>query len=403
MEKILLKNGVKLIYEYRKGSLTSFCIGFDAGALREENFNLGVAHALEHMLFKGTYTKTEKEINELCDKLFGFNNAMTNFPYAIYYGTSLSSDFNEAFSLYSDIILNAKLSEEGFQEEINVILQELKEWKEDFYQFCEDELLYNCFKNRRIKDIIIGTEESVKAITLEELKEYYKKYYCADNCVISVVTSLSKEEVVQRVQNNFKDLKSGSATRSKICYETNKLGIFTKGAKGLEGAKIQYCFDISFLSQEEIECLNAFSMFFGEGVSSVLYDYIRTKEGLAYDVFTKVKNEKGIKLFIINVSTSKDRVDRVLNIIDSKLNDLEKCIEEYYVSTDVLIKRLKLKRELSIERSIQLAKELCTYEIMYNNADILFKEIYEIQPMSWEIIKNTVYKILKNRTIQIIK
>ena len=82
--KIVLKNGLTLIYQHKVGELTSFCIGFNAGALIENEGNYGVAHALEHMLFKATRTKSEFEINRLCDETFGFHNAMTNFPSAIY-------------------------------------------------------------------------------------------------------------------------------------------------------------------------------------------------------------------------------------------------------------------------------------------------------------------------------
>ena len=130
----VLENGLTLIYQKREGELTSFCIGFNAGALIETKENYGVAHALEHMLFKATKTKSEFEINRLCDETFGFHNAMTNFPYAIYYGTTLSKDFNKGLNIYSDIIINPTFPRDGFKEEIRIILEELKEWKDDPYQ-----------------------------------------------------------------------------------------------------------------------------------------------------------------------------------------------------------------------------------------------------------------------------
>ena len=162
-EKIhILNNGIKLIYEFRTADITSFCIGFNAGALEEiDGFKLGIAHAVEHMVSKGTKTRNEKEINSLCDKIFGFENAMTNFPYVVYYGTSLSEDFKKGLELYSDIILNPVFPEVGFKEEMNIILEELKEWSDDIYQHCEDSLLYNAFSKKRIKNLIIGTEQRV--------------------------------------------------------------------------------------------------------------------------------------------------------------------------------------------------------------------------------------------------
>jgi predicted Zn-dependent peptidase len=127
MEKIILKNGVKLIYKSAENNLASFTIGFNAGANREGNNELGIAHVVEHMLFKGTDSLTEYQINKLCDETFGFCNAMTNYPYAVYYGTTLDEDFEKGLEIYSDILLNPTFPTEGFKEEIDVICAELKE------------------------------------------------------------------------------------------------------------------------------------------------------------------------------------------------------------------------------------------------------------------------------------
>lgn len=405
MEKLILDNGIKLLYEYRKGNISSFSIGFDAGAIREEGFNLGVAHALEHLLFKGTYNKNEEEINKLCDELFGFNNAMTNYPYAIYYGTCSSNNFYKAFELYSDIATKPSLKEEGFKEEINVILQECKEWKEDFDQYCEDELFYNSFNHRRIKHTIIGNENSIKSIDLEEVKSFYKSFYTPENCAISVVTSLDKQEVysiVNKLMGNFRKEECLSSAPEEVSYEKNINGSFSKKLEGLEGVKIQYCFDISFLSEEEIETLYLFNMIFGEGVSSLLYDEIRTKNGLAYDVYSLVKNEKGIKLFTINASISKENIDRTLSIIDGCL--LKVIDSDFFKAINLknYERRLKLKRELSIEKSIELAKKLCTYEIMYGDGHKVYKEISENENIGYENINEVLIKVFQNKTVQIL-
>ena len=122
VEKVILKSGVKVLYEKVPGNITSFTIGLEAGANSEAYNNLGIAHAVEHMVFKGTHSKSEKEINDLCNEYLGFHNAMTNYPYVVYYGSSLKEDFKSAFKVYFDIVFNPAFREEGFKEEIAVIL-----------------------------------------------------------------------------------------------------------------------------------------------------------------------------------------------------------------------------------------------------------------------------------------
>ncbi|MBK1812963.1 insulinase family protein [Clostridium sp. YIM B02505] len=402
MERFVLNNGVRLLYEHRESYLTSFCIGFEAGANAEVGFKLGTAHALEHMLFKGTATLDEDEINLKCDRLFGFNNAMTNFPYCIYYGTSSNEDFVEAFSLYSDIILNPALSEKGFKEEIDVILQEFNEWKEDFSQYCEDELFYNSYERKRLKDIIIGTEASIKEIDIDELKRFYKKYYVPENCVISVVTSISFDNIKSIVNNIFSSFK-GEYSKQLANNESIKSDIHYKQVSGFDGAKIQYIYDISMLDTKEVEALRIFNMWFGEGVSSRLFDKVRTKGGLAYEIFSAVKNESNIKLFSINCSTSKNSVDKCLNIIDLIVNnavgDFETLTQD---DINYLIKRLKLKRALDLEKSIVLANRLAIYELMYKRSKMVFDELeFEYEINNKDIIR-VIKKVFVNPSKQIL-
>ena len=402
MKKHILKNGINLYYVKREGSISSFCIGFNAGALVERK-NMGIAHAVEHMVFKGTINNTESEINSKCDKIFGFNNAMTNYPYVIYYGTTLSSDFEEGFSLYSDIVLNPTFPEEGFKEEINVILEELKEWKDDPYQECEDELFYNSFKERRIKELIIGNKESVSSITLKDIKKFYEEHYVPENCVISVVSSLEFNEVLDIVNKYFGTWSKKSNLESLNLYEDNIPGIYTKIRNDLNGAKIQYCFPIHDLSDEEIKILNVFNSRFGDGISSILFDEIRTKNGLAYDIRSYIKNENGIKLFTITLGTSKDNVEKAINLINKNIEAIkskrgiftEECIND-------VIKSINLKRELSLERSIELSKRIVTEKIMFNTTKGVFEGIVKNHTISENTILNLISKVLKNPSIQVL-
>ena len=164
--EVLLNNGIKLIYKKTMSKLTSLSISVDAGACKEKML-MGLAHATEHMVYKGTKKRSENEINKELSSIFGFQNAMTNYPYVIYYGTMLGEDFENAIELFSDIIINPTFKEEGFKEEMDVIKEELREWDEELEQFCEDKLFLNSFEKRRIKYPIIGRMDDLEKITLK--------------------------------------------------------------------------------------------------------------------------------------------------------------------------------------------------------------------------------------------
>lgn len=402
MKKAKLSNGVKILYERVRGNITSFSIGFEAGANNDPAFKLGLAHCVEHMVFKGTRTRTEEEINRLCNEYLGFHNAMTNYPYVVYYGSCLKEDFENALDIYSDIVVNPTFNEEGFKEEISTILEELKEWKDDIGQHCEDLLFYNAFNYRRIKELIIGNDTTIKSITLEDVKNFYKAYYTGDNCVVSIATSLEFKDVIKIVEEKFRALE-GNRESVRIIYENPKGGVYIEENLAINNCKLQYIFPIHDLSEREVTLLRLFNEYFVQGTSSILYDELRTKRGLIYDILGNIKNEKGIKLYSITLSTAKENLDSVRNIIEGKIQEIKG--EKNQFTEEIFRKHVKsqnLKRMLELEKSIVLALRLCIYEIMYEKCDLVTEEFYNFNIGNSKEIDKLINKVFSNLTLGII-
>lgn len=405
MGKLKLENGIKVVYEKTLSNISSISIGFNAGALEEKDeFPFGTAHAVEHMVSKGTFNRTEKEINILADSIFGFENAMTNYPYVVYYGCFLKEDLKKALDFYSDILLNPKFEEKAFQEEKSIILEELKEWREDPYQFCEDQMLKNSFRERRIKELIIGNEKSIRNITLNHLKDFYNAYYTPGNCVITIVTSMDKEEIIKSVKKFFENFNKPYRKTEKVRYENRKENIYTNYKEGMEGAKIIYSYDIHSLNKEEIIALKIFNEIFAEGTSSILFHNIRTKNSLAYDVGSNFKNERGIKLFDFYMGTSKEKVSKAINIMDKILEEIIDN-EEYFTKENIrrALKSIKLKKAIRHEMSIRLALDITTSELMYKDSLNIDYSIEDLSLIKEENIKKVLKKVFKNKVIQILQ
>lgn len=403
MKEYILENGVKLIYKKNISDLTSICISLDAGALRDEE-KYGIAHATEHMVYKGTKNRSEEDINKDLSEIFGFQNAMTNYPYVIYYGTLLGEDLEKGIELFSDIIINPSFKNDGFKEEMSVIVEELKEWDEDLEQYLEDKLFLNAFKSRRIKYPIIGTFDSLKNICLEDIKEFYKKTYFPRNTKIAVVTSLDFDIVLDIVKRYFEEWNSTLDIIDEITYETPYSKVFEDIKGDIKTSKIQINYPIDKLSQKELRALRIFNEYFGEGINSKLFDTLRTKNGLVYDVLTRVCHENGIKFYKITFSTAKENVDKALSLIDEcvyEIKNLKNTISE----AELLKwkKSFKLKRLFREEQSIVLAKELSTYETMFNDYRVYINETEDIDDIDIDFIVDTSEKVFKNKLVQIIK
>ena len=408
MKDIILENNLKLIYRHTENELTSICISVNAGAGMERD-KMGVAHAVEHMVYKGTKKRSEAEINEQLSSIFGFQNAMTNYPYVIYYGTLLNEDLERGLELFSDIILNPKFDEYGFQEEMAVIKEELEEWDEEVEQFCEDKLFYNTFNERRIKYPIIGTRKSLDSINLDDIRNFYEDNYFPENASISVISSMKFEDVLNTVSKYFGEWNSKVERRCCLCndieYEKiDKEELSFDKRDGVKNAKVQIIFPLENLTYKELNAFRIFNQYFGEGVNSILFDTLRTKNSLVYDVLTKISHENYLKMYKITFTTSKENVEKSIGLVMNLVRDIY-CKKELFddIQLKKLIKSYKLKRLFREEQSIILAKELATYDTMFGNYNIYCDEFNAIDEVTIEDVLDCAKKVLNNSSVQIIQ
>lgn len=405
MKEIILDNNLKLIYKHSESELTSICISLNAGAGIEVE-KMGVAHAVEHMVYKGTKTKSESQINEQLSSIFGFQNAMTNYPYVIYYGTLLNEDLNSGVELFSDILLNPEFDEKGFKEEMEVIKEELDEWDEEIEQFCEDKLFYNIFNKRRIKNPIIGTKESLDNLTVTDLNRFYEENYFPENTSISVITSIDFNSVKEIIDKYFGMWKSKVIRRNSyinnIEYEkidASKIQITKR--QGIKNAKVQMIFPLDKLNFKELNAFRLFNQYFGEGVNSILFDALRTKNSLVYDVITRISNENYLKMYKITFTTSKENVNKAVELVMNLIKEIN-LKDELGIRLESLIKSYKLKRLFREEQSIILAKELATYDTMFGDYKIYENELGKIDEITETDILNSAKKVLKNSAVQVV-
>lgn len=404
MENFIFDNGLKLIYKKSNSELSSICISLDAGASRDGE-KLGVAHVTEHMVYKGTETRSEKQINTELSSIFGFQNAMTNYPYVVFYGTLLSEDLQKGLDLFSDILLDPVFTEEGFKEEMEVIKQELKEWDEDLEQYTEDKLYHNCMNNRRLKYPIIGTEESLNKMTIDDTIDFFNDYYCANNATITIISDLDFEDVRDMVEELFIDWRSEKLPEDEdkevITIPNN--GVFIDKKEDINSAKVQIIFPINELNQWEIKALRVFNQYFGEGVNSILFDTLRTKNGLVYDVLTRVANENEIKVYKINYSTAHENVNKSIEIVKELIEDVDSYREKLKKENlENLIKSFRLKRLFANEQSVRLAMGISTYDIMFGDGMLYIDETEDLDKMPIGYIIDTAKKVLNNMTVQVI-
>ena len=286
-----------------------------------------------------------------------------------------------------------------------MICEELKEWKDDAYQYCEDELYFNSYRNHRLKYPIIGNETFINNITIEKMKKFYDKNYVPGNCVLTIITNLNLEETRTIIEKHLSSWKANPdyCPLIKTQDQVSKASVYKQKKVGLTGAKIQYLFHIEGLTLKEERILRIFNERFGQAVDSILYEEIRTKRGLAYDISSLVKFEKGIKNLIIKAGTGKENITKVIEIINKCICDVKEG--KYFFSQEQIEKTkksLELKNAINNEMSIRLTIRINISEIMFNSTRGITK-IFNDENITGEDIIEVVQKVLENPSIQIIE
>src|SRR3989344_8113085 len=203
--KFILKNGLKVIIEKRKSDSVSIEAMVGVGSNYEDKNISGISHFIEHILFKGTKTKTAKQISSLIEDVGGRLNAYTSKERTAYHGKVPKQYLQVLLDVLSDMLQNPVFDENELKKEKNVVLSEAKIWK-DQPRLNQWNLLEKIlWKKHPAKNPIIGTVETIKRITRKDILNYYKKYYIPNNITLTIVGDIEDNvlELVKKKLENF--------------------------------------------------------------------------------------------------------------------------------------------------------------------------------------------------------
>jgi len=280
-----LSGGVRLIYQhlpYAKSVAAGIFI--KSGSAYEKGAFCGISHFIEHMLFKGTTTKTSLDIATLSELTGGRLNAYTDRECTCIYTRTLPEDLDVSLDLMSDMVLNSVFDEESMRTEKNVVLEEIKMYEDNPEELAHDILAEITYPSHPIGSPIVGSEKTVSEFTRKLIKEYMKTRYSGNNIVISVAGQFDEDLLTEKISKLFENV---SSCPDNINQES---AIFTpsyeKRKKPVEQAHITLAFPGYLSSDDRKYALNLVSNVFGGSTNSRLFQKIREELGLAYSVYS---------------------------------------------------------------------------------------------------------------------
>lgn len=322
---IRLSNQITVITEvlpYLKSA--SIGIWIKVGSSNEDDSNNGIAHIIEHMLFKGTASRDAKQIADEMARIGGNMNAFTSKECTSYYATTLSEHLPIAVDILSDMLIHSKIDEKALKKEKGVIIEEI-----DMYDDSPEDLVHEMLQQRVWKDhplgyMISGTKKNVRRVSREQIIDFMDTYYVGENMVISVAGNIDEESVIRLLEEKFKEIKGKSEKSIPVAGLPQYNRVICKRNKDIEQLHCNIAFDsISYLSEERY-ILSVFNSILGGSINSRLFQKIRENSGLTYSIYSYGSSYRDTGLFHIYAAMNPSQTTTVVKKISQILKDIKK-------------------------------------------------------------------------------
>jgi predicted Zn-dependent peptidase len=364
-EKTVLDSGLSVISEHIP-SVRSVAVGVwvRTGSRFEEPVQNGIAHFLEHMMFKGTRKRSPLKIAQSLESIGGALNAFTGKEVTCYYASALDTHLKKSVEVLADITCNSVFPDKEIPKERSVIIEEIKAMKDTPEEYIFDLFHEELFPQNSLGRPILGTENIVTQFQRSAVVDFWQKFYSGDNIIIAAAGNLQHNNLVQLVKNYFS-------------FPTQNTNQSPENARIARNDVIEYEYPINqahlciggegipYISEQRIPLL-VLNTYLGGGMSSRLFQRLREKTGLAYSVYSFTDFYSDVGLFGVYIGTDSKKLDLTRRLLLEELNR----IREKSLSNGTLTKiknQLKGNLVLSLESTSRRMSRLAKNEIYFNS------------------------------------
>jgi predicted Zn-dependent peptidase len=339
-----LSNGIIVVMEvmpYLKSA--AFGVWVRAGSCNENATNNGVAHVIEHMLFKGTQNRTARQIADEMARIGGNMNAFTSKECTSYYATTLQEHLPMAIDILADMLNQSLIDEKALKKEKGVILEEI-----DMYDDSPEDLVHEMLQQKIWEDhplgyIISGSKEVVRKLTRAQILEFMNTYYVGENMVISVAGQFDENSIMELLEEKFGVFRATCETVHHQVGIPEYHHVVCEREKDIEQLHCNIAFDcISYLSEERY-VLSVLNSILGGSINSRLFQSIRENSGLTYSIYSYGSSYRDTGLFHIYAAMNPAQTGTVFRKIFKIIADIRK---EGVTMEELLMTREQIKTEM---------------------------------------------------------
>ncbi len=369
-----LPGGIRVVSE-NIPYVKSFSLGFwfNVGARDENKSNNGISHFIEHMVFKGTKKRSARKISEDIEAYGGYLNAFTGKENTCFYGRGLSKHLGRTFDVISDMIQNPLFRTTHIKKESGVVIDELLDINDNPEELIFDKFEEILFAGNKLSLPIIGTENNIRSFDTSTLQKFHSEKYKSGKLLISASGAVDHDELVSLAKKLLKNNQAGKKyTKRKLSLKSTP-GVFTIEKEIQQVHSIIGRSAIGYNDDRRIG-LKILSNLLGEGSSSRLFQAVREKLGITYQINTFLNSYKDVSAFGVYFSTNEKQADKVVKIIlkeFKKLREKKVSAKELSRVKEYLKGSTLLSLESTTNRMIRLASSVLYFDKVIDPEELL--------------------------------
>ncbi|MGA2686881.1 MAG: pitrilysin family protein [Candidatus Korobacteraceae bacterium] len=374
IQRQVLPNGLTILTE-KMDHIRSVSIGIwvKSGSRHEDPNVNGISHFVEHMVFKGTSSRSAEDIARQVDSIGGNMDAFTGKETICFNVKVLDEHLPVAVDILSDMVLHPVFDVNEITRERGVILEEIKMDEDNPDYLVHEIFTQNFFKGHPLGKPILGTKETVRRFDQEAIWGYYGGKFSPGNMIISAAGNLNHKEFVDLLRQRFEQLPVGSNGWHDTPPKINSR-IILRNKKALE--QVQICVGVPSysISHERRYVTYILNTLLGGGMSSRLFQNVREKQGLVYSIFSELNPFRDTGMLSVYAGTSRESAPKVVQSIVHEFRELKTqpiSEEELKRAKDQLKGSLMLSLESSTARMSNLARQEMYYDHFFTMDEII--------------------------------
>ncbi len=382
-QRHVLPNGIRILHKPIQNGVSHCALMVNTGSRDENNEEQGLAHFIEHTLFKGTQKRKSYHVLSCLENVGGEINAYTTKEETCLYASFLPTYYPRTLELFSDIFFNSTFPENELQKEKDIIVDEINSYRDNPLEEIHDEIEDMVFKNHPLGRNILGTKESVMGFNKPHIQKFMKHNFNTDQMVICSVGNYPFSKLLKLIERHFGSIEANPRRSSRQKFEN-----YQAETKLVQRELFQsHCVmaNISYSAHDKnrasMTLLN--NILGGPGLNTRLNMGIREKYGFCYNIESNYTSFSDIGIFTLYFGTDPSSLERTTHLVKNelkKLREIKLGSLQLQRAKQQLIGQIAMAQESNVSELLSMAKSL----LVFDKVDSIHEVNREIEQITAE-------------------